>query len=98
MPSDSITVGSSTTLVTPMTSTRKRRRIFVACNTSDEDIYLCDDLAQSVHGILLKANGGTFIDSPDNRGYLYQGAWHAICASGGKVLSILEQFYPASVA
>jgi len=36
------------------------------------------------------ASGGSWVDKPDTRGWMYQGIYTAICASGGKVLTVTE--------
>ena len=87
---DAVTVGATSTLVL-VESPKKNRNMVVFCNNSNEDIYLSPGpVAQSTYGIPLIANGGSFVDKPDTRGKMYQGSYHAICASGGKVLSVAE--------
>jgi len=71
-------------------TTIPRHRV-VLCNNSDEDMYACPgDTAIATAGIPLKAGGGNWTDQPDTRGYMYQGIYMAICASGGKLLSVTE--------
>ena len=65
--------------------------LVVLCNNSGEDMYLCPgDTAIDTAGLPLKAYGGAWTDRPDSRGKMYQGIYTAICASGGKVLSVTE--------
>ncbi|GAI07907.1 unnamed protein product [marine sediment metagenome] len=87
---DAVTVGATSTLVLSANVRAARRRV-VLCNNSDEDMYACPGpVAISTAGIPLKAGGGAWTDQPDTTGYMYQGLYTAICASGGKVLSVTE--------
>jgi len=70
---------------------RGRRVLVILCNNSDEDMYVNPGSpAVTTAGIPLKANGGSWVDKPDVYGLMYQGIYTAICASGGKVLSVTE--------
>lgn len=82
------TVGATSTLIRPVDQ-RRRRISFV--NDSDEKIYICQGPASSGSGITL-APYGSYEDLPDNSGYIFKGAWCAICASGGKNLSWVEEY------
>lgn len=87
-----VTVGATSTFIL---DDNKWRRLVVLTNNSDEDIYVAPGpLAVSTQGIPLKANGGSLTDSPDAQGWIYKGGWTAICASGGKVLSVVEMNNP----
>ena len=83
--SGSVTVGSSSTAVLAANPDRKSATIV---NGSDEVVYLqLGATAVSGEGIYLVAAGGAFnID----HGNLFTGAINAICASGGKVVSVTE--------
>jgi len=72
-----------------------RRILTVLCNNSNEDIYVAPGaISISTYGIPLVASGGSWTERPDNQGRMYQGIWTAICASGGKVLSVVELTEP----
>lgn len=67
------------------------RRLVIIANNSDEDIYLSMGAeARLTFGIPVVAQGGVVIDQPDNEAWIYNGIWTAICASGGKILSVTE--------
>lgn len=86
---NAVTVGATSTEVLSADPVQRRKRV-VFTNNSNEDIYISDDsVAQSTYGLPLKAQGGVMVDEPDTTGFIYQGQWNAICASGGKVLSVL---------
>jgi len=70
------------------------RRLVVLCNNSDEDMYVCPGaVAQATEGLPLVSLGGSWTDKPDASGWMYQGLYTAICATGGKVLSVTELNY-----
>ena len=84
------TIGATTTLALAA-SVKGIRNLVVLCNNSDEDIYINPgSAAVQTAGIPLRAQGGSWTDKPDTRGRMYQGIYTAICASGGKVLSVTE--------
>jgi len=84
------TVGTTSTEVLAE-NTRRRRRLVILCNNSDEDIYInMGSPAVVTAGFVLKPNGGSWVDKPDVFGWMYQGIYTAVCASGGKVLSVTE--------
>lgn len=88
---DNPTIGTSSTLALAAKKPGQTRLRAVLCNNSDEDMYICPgETAIDTAGIPLKANGGSYTDRPDRTGYIYQGIYTAICASGGKVLSVTE--------
>ena len=88
---DNPTIGAASSLALAAVKPGSRRLRVVLCNNSDEDMYVCPgDTAIATAGIPLKAAGGSWSDQPDSIGYIYQGIYTAICASGGKVLSVTE--------
>lgn len=80
-----VAVGNVSTAVLAVNATR----IFAQfVNDSDEEIYLdLSALAVMNEGIRLNANGGSFEINQTN---LYTGAITAICATGGKNLTVTE--------
>ena len=85
---DVITVAATSTLVLQQNELRER---VVLTNNSDEDMYVAPGpAAVATAGYPLKAAGGSFSDQPDSRGWIYTGPYMAICASGGKLLSVVE--------
>jgi hypothetical protein len=59
-------------------------------NDADEAIYLKFGAAAAMNtGVRLNANGGSY-EMSASLGNLYGGVVNAICASGGKVLLVLE--------
>ncbi|MBA7544026.1 hypothetical protein ES705_36372 [subsurface metagenome] len=90
---DAVTVGATTTPVLKE-NVKGIRRLVVLCNNSDEDMYANPGaVAADTEGLPLVAAGGSWTDKPDAVGWMYQGMYSAICASGGKVLSIVELNY-----
>ena len=86
-----VSIGATSTIILPNRTLLSLRLKAIFVNNSDEDIYVAPyGIAVSTQGIPLKANGGAYVDEPDTTGWLYQGSWHGICASGGKILSITE--------
>ncbi len=87
---DAVTVAATSTPV--LTGNVKGiRMLVVLCNNSDEDMYVNPGaIAADTEGLPLVAAGGAWTDKPDTRGEMYQGMYSAICASGGKVLSVVE--------
>lgn len=82
-----VTVGALTTAVLAANADRVYA-LFV--NDADEAIYLKLGAAAAMNtGIRLNANGGSY-EMSAAVGNLYGGAVNAICASGGKVLLVLE--------
>ena len=60
-------------------------------NGSNEDVYLgLGQNAYNTYGVLLKANGGAFVDEPDSENWIFTGPYYGICASGSKVISVTE--------
>lgn len=85
-----VSIGATSTPV--LTPNRERRRA-VFINDSDEAIYLCKgELAVMNTGIRLATPGGSWEETPDSLGYLWRGAWSAICTSGSKNLCVIEEF------
>lgn len=83
------TIGTGSTVV--LEDNSKRQRV-IFCNYSDELMYLSQSgLARITFGIPIAPNGGSYEDQPDPTGYMWMGSYHAICASGGKILSVTEQ-------
>jgi len=77
-----VTVGSSSTTVLAANTGRKG---FSLVNDSDETIYVSfSGTAVSGEGIRLNEKGGSVTDD------VYQGVITAICASGGKNLTVIE--------
>jgi hypothetical protein len=77
-----VSVGSSSTTVLALNASRKLAMII---NDSDEVIYLkYASGATSNSGIRLNANGGTLIENH------YTGIITGICASGSKVVTVVE--------
>ncbi len=84
---DNISVNTSSTMVLPP---RASRRYAVIVNDSDETIYLTRGVNAVLRkGIRLNAGGGSYEIKPEN---LFLGQVNAICASGGKILTISEDF------
>ncbi len=87
---DAVTVGATSTRVL-RPNVKEIRRLVVLCNNSNEDIYANPGaVAADTEGLPLVASGGSWTDKPDAQGWMYQGIYTAICASGGKVLSVVE--------
>ena len=85
---DVVTIAATSTMVVDANPLRQK---LILGNNSDEDMYVGPHpLAIATQGVPLKSGGGILIDEPDLQGYLYKGAWTAICASGGKLLSVTE--------
>lgn len=83
-----VTIGTDSTLV--LQPNRARLRVLMV-NNSNEDIYLSPGgVAYSTAGIAVKASGGAYSDEVDNTGYIYQGVYTGISATGGKLLSVTE--------
>jgi len=83
--SSGVTVGATTTVVLTATS---GRLFAVLVNDSDEAMYISIGTPAVMNkGIRLNATGGTLRISGDE---LTSGAINAICASGSKVLCVLE--------
>ena len=90
---DAVTVGAVSTLVLKE-NVKGLRRLVVLCNNSDEDMYVNPgSVAATTEGLPLLKSGGSWSDKPDYQGWMYQGMYSAICASGGKILSIVELNY-----
>ncbi|MBA7543926.1 hypothetical protein ES705_36270 [subsurface metagenome] len=90
MPISGPTIGATSTLAVEE-NVKGLRRLLVLCNNSDEDMYACPGpVAIATRGIPLVAAGGSWTDKPDLQGWMYQGQYKAICASGGKILSVTE--------
>lgn len=88
-----VTVGATSTQILPQSRGARRQRVYLV-NNSDQDIYVSPGgLAVSTEGIPLVARGGAYMDQPDSTGYIYQGIYTAICASGGKLISVTELKY-----
>ena len=87
-----VSVGSTSTRVAKENVYRQKIQ-FV--NNSDEDISISDsNVAVLGSGAVIKANGGSATYEPDTENWLYTGPWFAICTSGSKDLSVLEQSTP----
>lgn len=90
------TIGATATLALDANQYRVKAT-FV--NDSNETIYLAKSEGAAMNsGIRLNANGGSFEDLPTmvtingrTFAYIYKGAYTAICASGGKVLTVQEE-------
>ena len=81
----SVTVGSASTAVIALNTSRK---ILILVNASDEAIFLSlSGTAVQGDGIFLSPSGGAL--TLDLQG-MYTGQISAICASGGKELTIME--------
>ncbi len=90
---DAVIVGATSTPVLAQ-NVKGLRKLVVLCNNSDEDMYANPGAtAADTEGLPLVAAGGSWTDKPDTQGWIYQGMYSAICASGGKVLSIVELNY-----
>ena len=82
---DGVEVDDSSTLIIAANPKRKYAAIV---NDSDEEIYLgLGEAAVMNAGIRLNANGGSYEITNDN---IFKGVINAICASGGKILTIVE--------
>jgi len=85
-----VTVGATSTPILAQ-NVKGLRRLVVLCNNSDEDMYANPGaISANTEGLPLVAAGGSWTDKPDAQGWMYQGMYSAICASGGKILSIVE--------
>ena len=83
-------VGATSTIVLEG-NVKGLRKLVVLANDSDENIYVCPGaVAQMNEGIPLLTPGGSWTDTRDPHGWMYQGPYHAICTSGGKVLCVTE--------
>jgi hypothetical protein len=81
----SVTVGNTSTAVLALNTARK---ILILVNASDEAIYLSlSATAVQGDGIYLSPSGGAL--TLDLQG-MYTGVISAICASGGKELTVME--------
>ena len=86
----SVSVGATSTAVLDPDS--HRQRVYLV-NISNERIDISPGgLAEAGAGISLGANGGSFTDEPDAKGYIYKGLYTAICASGAKILAVTELY------
>lgn len=84
------TVGATSTGVVEKNDKRLRWYV-ILCNNSNEDMYASPGgVAIATQGIPLVAGGGSWVDKPNAQGKMYQGPYSAICASGGKILSVTE--------
>lgn len=85
-----VTVGTGSTLVLKPNS---RRRRVILVNNSNEDMYVAmDSAALASNGVPLTAGGGSYVDEKRQpHEYIFKGQYTAICASGGKVLSVYEE-------
>lgn len=81
-----VTVGNTSTLVLAANNARLAAKF---TNTSNEAITLSfGEAAVALEGVVLSASGGSYsMDAND----LDVRAIYGICASGGKVLSVVEQ-------
>ena len=78
-----ITVGATSTTVLALNADRKEA---ILVNDSDEDIYLKYGSGATMNsGIRLNAQGGSLVEDQ------YTGIITAICASGSKVLTVVEK-------
>ena len=85
---DAVTIAATSTIVLQQNPLRERVTL---TNNSDEDMYVCPGpAAVATFGFPLKAAGGSVSDQPDTKGWIYRGPYTAICASGGKILSVVE--------
>jgi len=83
-----VAVGVASAPVLGFTWARKK---VVFVNDSVNIIYLARaDIARINAGIRLNANGGAFIDEPDNFGRVYAGPWAAIATGAASNLCISE--------
>lgn len=77
-----VSVGSSSTTVLAANANRKQA---ILVNDSDEEMYLkYGATAVANSGLRLNAYGGTLVET------VYTGVIDAICASGSKVITVLE--------
>ncbi len=84
----SVVVGTGNTVI--LEDNPIRQRVILA-NYSDELIWASQSgLARADYGIPIGPNGGSYEDQPDPTGYMWRGPYFALCASGGKVLSVTE--------
>lgn len=85
---------AATSTVVLQENVKGLRRLVVLCNNSDEDMYVNPGpVAADTEGLPLVAAGGAWTDKPDTTGWMYQGIYTAICASGAKILSVTELNY-----
>jgi len=83
-----VTVQAATTVVLSECEYRKRV-LFV--NDSANNIYLAKGFAVAAEGLRLNANGGSYEDLPDIKGYIYKGAYTAIAPAGASTLTFIEE-------
>jgi hypothetical protein len=84
-----VTVAATSTTVLPA---RVKRHYAAIVNDSNEEIYLARGTAAVANkGIRLNALGGSYEIDQANP---FDGEVNAICASGSKVLTIVEEFDP----
>ena len=83
-PGGAVTVGSTSTAVLAANADRRYAELF---NDSDQTIYLSLGGDAALHSGPAIPAGSSYVIAAGN---LYQGAVTAICADGGKVLTVVE--------
>ena len=87
---DQVAVGATSTIIVKANRPNLRQRLCLV-NNSDEIMSVAPgSVAIAGYGIILLPGGGAFTDQPDPDGFIYQGMYTAICASGAKNISITE--------
>ncbi len=85
---NSIPIGITNTVVVETNPLRQR---IILANYSNELIWISQSgLARADYGIPIGPSGGSYEDEPDATGYMWRGPYFAICATGGKILSVTE--------
>lgn len=83
-----VTIGNTTTVVAASTD-RDDRQYLVMSNDSDEVMYIAiGEAAVASQGIRLGVGDYIVFDNEDN----INGAFNAICASGGKNMCVFERY------
>lgn len=86
-----ITVDNSSVLILP--SNNQRRAVSI-CNPSSSVIWICKGTTATVgQGILLNAQGGSYIDELDGQGNIYTGIYSAIAVTAGSNVIALQEDY-----
>jgi len=87
---DEVAVGATSTLIVKANVKRLRQRLYLVNNSAEDMSVAPGSVAIAGYGIILVAGGGAFTDQPDPTGYIYQGVYTAICASGAMDIAVTE--------
>ena len=87
---DQVAVGATSTIIIQENRLGIRQRLYLVNNSAEVMSVAPGEVAIAGYGIILVAGGGAFTDEPDRDGYIYQGVYTAICASGAMNISVTE--------